>query len=133
MIDKQKINVLVSGSSHDSQAAYTALMFCQAAVAGGHEISQVFFYQAGTSVGNSLATLMGDEFDNTGHWVDFASSNQVALVCCVSAAERRGIISESQKSELGKEAHNMHPIFAVGGLGVFTDASLSSDRTVTFK
>jgi tRNA 2-thiouridine synthesizing protein D len=76
---------------------------------------------------------LGDEFDAVSAWVEFSEQAGTALVVCVSAAERRGVMGPDQALEHDKRAHNLHAAFRVEGLGALHDASLSADRTVTFK
>jgi len=128
-----KFNILVTAGLYDSQAAYCALQFCNAALDAGHEISQVFFYQAGVTIANQLSAPWQDEFNATDSWADFSIRTGVPLLVCVSAGERRGVINADQQAELDKPGHNMHPNFSVAGLGALHDGSIESDRTVTFK
>ncbi|MFT6406947.1 MAG: tRNA 2-thiouridine synthesizing protein D [Arenicella sp.] len=128
-----KINLLVSGTLYASQSAYSALRFCQAANAAGHTISQVFFYQDGVTQANRLSMPLDDEFNALDQWVKFAEQNAVPLVICISAGERRGVMSDAQAAEYQLASGNAHPAFSVAGLGALHDASLDSDRTVTFK
>ena len=127
------INVLVTGGLYDTQAGFSALRFCQAALQAGHIITQVFFYQQGVLHANRLASPLADEFDATAQWIELAEHWGVSLAVCTSAAERRGILSVEQASETGKSGDNMHPAFTVAGLGVLHEASMSSERTVIFK
>jgi len=53
-------NIVVSGGMFDSQAGYSAWCFCQQALAAGHSIGQVFFYQQGVSHGSQLAVPLAD-------------------------------------------------------------------------
>ena len=133
MKSPMKINVLVTGGLYDSQSGYSALQFCKATILAGHNIEQVFFYQAAVSQGSKLAEPLADEFNANESWVQLTKNNNVKLVVCISAAERRGIISEAQRIELAKESSNLHAAFTVAGLGALHEASLNSDRTVTFK
>lgn len=128
-----KLNVLVTGAIYDSQAAYSALQFCEAAFDAGHMISQVFFYQAGTSIANNLSAPWQDEFDATQSWADFSKRTGVSLILCISAGERRGIIDAAQKVELDKPSYNLNASFSVAGLGALHDASIESDRTISFQ
>lgn len=128
-----KFNLIVSGSSSNTQAAYSAIEFAKEVIAAGHTLSQVFFYQEGVGLGNELVVPLADEFNAIDDWVMLAQKNTVKLVVCVSAAERRGVIGESQKIEFEKNSANLHPEFEVAGLGVMLEASLLADRTVTFK
>jgi len=127
------LNILVTGSVYSSQSAYSALKFCHAAIAQGHHIAQVFFYRDAVSQASRLIVPLDDEFNCIDEWATFAKDNDVPLVACVSAAERRGILNAEQADEFAKDADNLHPVFQIEGLGVLHDASLSSDRTVTFK
>jgi tRNA 2-thiouridine synthesizing protein D len=126
-------NLLVSGALYSSQSAYSALRFSQAAVAEGHTISQVFFYQDGVSHASRLSMPLDDEFNALERWTEFAAQNSVPLVVCISAGERRGIMSDTQAAEYQLGVGNSHSGFSVAGLGALHEASLNSDRTVTFK
>jgi len=128
-----KFNLLVSGALYSSQSAYSALCFSQAAVVDGHQISQVFFYQDGIGHANRLSMPLDDEFNALERWIKFADQNSVPLVVCISAGERRGIMSDAQAAEYQLGLGNLHSSFSVAGLGALHDASLNSDRTVTFK
>lgn len=128
-----KFNLLITGAVYSSQASYSALQFCRASIQLGHTISQVFFYQDGVTQGNQLTVPLADEFDSVSEWQMLAEQNNIALVVCVSAAERRGILSQEQADEHGKGGHNLHPSFTIAGLGELHAASLASDRTVSFK
>ena len=128
-----KLNILITGGLYDSQSAYSALKFCQAAIGAGHSIEQVFFYHQGVSIATQLSVPLADEFDACDEWGKFATTNSVPLVVCVSAAERRGIIGSEQQVENAKNLINLHPAFSVAGLGALHESSFSSDRTVTFK
>lgn len=127
------INILVTGGNFDSQAAYSAWRFCTAALRQGHLISQVFFYQSAVTVGSCLTEPLADEFNASEQWAEIAQDHGVDLVICVSAAERRGVLGEEQVRDLGKSVVNLHSAFSIKGLGALHEASLSSDRTVTFK
>jgi len=111
-------NILVTGGVYSTQSAYSALQFCKAAHAAGHTISQVFFYRDAVTQASRLSIPL---ITNT------------PLVVCVSAAERRGVLNADQAQEFAKDSDNLAPFFSVQGLGALHDASLSSDRTVTFK
>jgi len=127
-----KINLLVTGGLYAQQSGYSAWRFCRAALDAGHEISQIFFYQDGVTQGSALSVPLSDEFDMHAAWVELAERG-IELVVCVSAGERRGMVSEEQISDLGFEQYNLHKNFTVAGLGVLHQASLAADRTVTFK
>ncbi len=133
-------NILVTGALYSSQSAYSALRFCRAAAAAGHSISQVFFYQDGVTQANQYSLPLDDEFDAVSSWVEFSEQTSTPLVVCVSAGERRGLMSEEQVLENHLGAHSavgsngsLHSRFTVAGLGALHQASLESERMVTFK
>ena len=128
-----KFNVLVTGGVYSSQSGYSALQFCKAAYAAGHTISQVFFYRDAVSQASRLTVPLGDEFNAVDQWQAFYQATNTPLVVCVSAAERRGVLNADQADEFAKDSDNLAPCFDVQGLGALHDASLDSDRTVTFK
>ncbi|NND82855.1 MAG: sulfurtransferase complex subunit TusD [Gammaproteobacteria bacterium] len=127
-----KINILINGGLYSSQSAYSAWQFAHAAISAGHEITQVFFHQDAAGHGNRLATVMSDEFDAVEMWSRLSVKHAVPLVLCVSAAERRGVMSQEQAAEWGREGDNLHSSFAVQGLGALLEATLAADRMVTF-
>lgn len=128
-----QINLLITGGLYNSQAAYSAYRFAQAALGSGHSISQVFFYQDAATHGTALSVPLSDEFDAVNTWADFSIEHNVALVACISAAERRGVLGQEQANEAGRGTHNLHPAYRVEGLGALYQASLEAHRTVTFK
>lgn len=127
-----KINLLINGGLYDSQAGYSAVQFCDAAVTSGHRITQVFFYQQGVTQGSALAEPLSDEFHASSSWAEISHNHDIPLVVCVAAGERRGIINPEQQLELGKNTYNLHPAFTIAGLASFHEACISADRTVTF-
>ena len=116
----------------NSAAAYSAVQFCRAAIKAGHQISQVFFHQAGVSQSNYLITPMADEFDVVSSWQKITAQYEVPLRVCVSASEKRGIMGEAQSVEHDKPRFNLADGFEIAGLGVLHDAVLKSDRMITF-
>lgn len=127
------MNILVTGPLYSSQSGYSALRFCESAVAAGHTISQVFFYQDGVTQAARLSMPLDDEFEPVSHWLEFANSHTVPLVMCVSAGERRAMMGDEQALEYQLGKGSAHSNFQIAGLGVLHEASLQSDRTVTFK
>jgi tRNA 2-thiouridine synthesizing protein D len=54
------------------------------------------------------------------------------LVVCVAAAQRRGILDESEAKRHGKNADNIAPGFRISGLGQLIETGIESDRVVAF-
>lgn len=128
-----QFNILITGGLYSTQAGLSAWQFARAAVSSGHTISQVFFYQDAVLHGTQFSVPMQDEVDVIALWAEFASEHQVPLMVCVSAAERRGVLSEPQAAEHGLEHFNIHPQYEIAGLGVLHEAAMMSDRMVTFR
>ncbi len=114
------IVVIVNDSPNRSQAAATALRFCQAAVRTGHRISQVFFYADG--VYQCLPSEAADEADGGlyRHWIEFGKDQQVPLGAC-SAAVKRRLPAGAGQTEIPSI-----------GLARFAETALAADRLVSF-
>jgi tRNA 2-thiouridine synthesizing protein D len=113
-------SVCVHGSPPDSESHHSALRFTKAALAKGHSIYRIFFYQDAVRLadGRQLSEQSSD-------WARLASQHNLELSVCVGAATRRGLINET-------ETQSIQPGFEVVGLGQLIDAVLHSDRIVTF-
>ncbi|WP_298442817.1 sulfurtransferase complex subunit TusD [uncultured Ferrimonas sp.] len=123
--------VFVNGPAYGNQHAYTALRFCQAALTAGHTLTQVFFYQDGIHNASSLLSPASDEFAISQQWQQLAQQ-QVSLVCCVSAALRRGVLDDEAAADLDLPNGNIVPWFSLGGLGEYVTAAANADRVVQF-
>jgi tRNA 2-thiouridine synthesizing protein D len=123
--------VLVINSEVTSQAAYSAYQFACELIDQQHIISQVFFYQ-GISITNALVSPASDEINSTALWQSFAKQHNVALISCISASLRRGVVDDTVATEQHLASANLADGFILGGLGEFVTASASSDRLVQF-
>lgn len=123
-------SILVTSAPFDTQGSHTALQFVQAALAQGHEIQGVFFYQAGIHNANVWAQAPSDELNLPKAWRNLQAKG-VALHVCNTAAARRGVLSESESTELGFTAHNLQAPYLASGLGQFVEM-LNVDRVVQF-
>lgn len=127
-----KLALAVHGAPYSSQSAATALRFARAALAAGHEIPRVFFYHDGIHTGSSLAVPPQDEPSPLPGWVELAERHDVELAVCIAAALKRGLVNaeEADRYELG--GRNLHPAFAIVGLGQLIEAIGTTDRFITF-
>lgn len=103
--------------------SHHALRYARAAVAAGHKLQQVFFYQAG--VLHALASQRDD--DKISAWVEFSRQHQVPLVVCHTVAEHYGM-----HAGVDKESANLNPAFDAAGLTEFLVALSESDKVVQF-
>jgi tRNA 2-thiouridine synthesizing protein D len=127
-----KFSILVLGAPYESQAAYSALRFAEAALADGHDIFRVFFYQQGVYTTTQLAAPPQDEFDCYQAWNSLQAQYQLDCVTCIAAAARRGIIDTTEAARHNKIGASHQPNFVLSGLGQLVEANAQSDRLITF-
>jgi len=127
-----KLSVVVNEGPYTHQASDSAYQFTKSALEKGHEIYRVFFYHDGVNNGTRLTVPPQDERNIQINWTELAQANDLDLVVCVAAAQRRGILDKSEADRHGKDADNIAPGFRISGLGQLIDAGIVSDRIVTF-
>lgn len=122
--------ILVTAPAFGAQGALTAYRFCQAALAKGQRIHQIFFYGAGVYNANQLISPPADEINLVTLWQNLANEYAVELYVCVAAGQRRGILDPqgATQSLLG----NLAKQFTITGLGQLIDAISTCDRFITF-
>ena len=127
-----KFALAVHGAPYSSQASTTALRFARAALASGHSVHRVFFYHDGVHAASALAVPPQDEPSPQPGWVTLAEAHGIELAVCIAAALKRGVVNqgEQQRYELG--GSNVHPAFAIVGLGQLLEAIATTDRFITF-
>ena len=131
-LKKVKFSIVVSGSAYGSQSASSAYQFCLAACNAGHEIKGVFFYQEGVLNANQLISPASDEVNLPKLWAELANKHHFPLEVCVSAALRRGIVSEAESKQLSLTQFNLQAPFVLSGLGQLAELSANCDRLVQF-
>lgn len=127
-----KFTINVCAPPLSSQAADSALRFCQAALATGHQIERVFFYGDGVLNSNGLISPPSDETNLHQQWCQLAEQHRVTLIVCIAAAVRRGMLNQEEAERYEKAQHNVPAPFEVSGLGQLVDGMVTSDRTITF-
>ena len=116
-----KFGILVNEGPFTHQASDTAYRFAEAAIAKGHEIFRVFFYNDGVNNANRLSEPQSDDRNLVRLWSEFGRKHDVDLVVCVAAGLRRGL-----KDELLAEG------FRISGLGQLVESGIEADRLVVF-
>lgn len=122
----------------DQETAYQAWRFAQAALAGGHPISRVFFAGAAVAHGNALMTPARNEVSLTTRWQELQAASMMwqaqpmELILCVAAALRRGILDDDNALRWEQPVSNLAAGFAISGLGQLSEAQLSADRLISF-
>ena len=126
------ISLMVASSPASQQSAQTALSFCRAALAAGHKIYRVFFYEDGVQTGSALTVNAQDERNPNADWAALIQEHQIDAVVCVASALKRGILDAGEAARYEKPAANLAEGFDISGLGQWVDACLNSDRVVSF-
>jgi tRNA 2-thiouridine synthesizing protein D len=127
-----KFAILVNEGPYTHQASDTAFQFAKAVLAKGHEIFRVFFYHDGVNNATRLTTPPQDDRNIVNRWSKLAEENNLDMVVCVAAAQRRGIVDEGEMKRNGKDATNLAPGFRISGLGQLVEAGIQADRLVVF-
>ena len=116
-----KFGLLVNEGPYTHQAPDTAYLFARAALAKGHEIHRVFFYNDGVNNSTKLTDPPQDDRHIVNRWSRLAEEHGIDLVVCVAAALRRGIKDE-----------NLAKGFRISGLGQLVETGIQADRLVVF-
>ena len=116
-----KLAILVNEGPFTHQASDSAYRFAAAAIAKGHEIGRVFFYNDGVFNANKLSEPQSDDRNLVALWAELGKANDIDLVVCIAAARRRG-----NKEEIRPDG------FRIAGLGQLVEAGIQNDRLVVF-
>ncbi|MEH6455155.1 MAG: sulfurtransferase complex subunit TusD [Cocleimonas sp.] len=127
-----KFTIMVNEGPYQHQSADSALNFTRAVLAQGHEIFRVFFYHDGVNNGTRLSVPPGDDRQIQKEWSELSKEHDLDLVICIAAAQRRGLMDESEAKRQGFDADNIIEGFRISGLGQLIEGSIESDRTVVF-
>ncbi len=93
--------------------------FAAAALKLGHQIDHIFFYQQAVQVIVPDIDLPSDEVDLVGRFCAFASAQNIPLLYCATAAEKRGF-------------SKARPGFTLAGLAEFGMRLAGADKLVQF-
>ena len=115
-----KLSILVQEGPYNHQASDSAYQFIQAALAKGHTIRGVFFYDDGVYNATKLMDPPQDDRHISKRWSELGAQG-VDLIVCVAAAKRRGITNDVLAANI-----------RISGLGQLASLIDESDRLVTF-
>ncbi|GMR01098.1 MAG: sulfurtransferase complex subunit TusD [Gammaproteobacteria bacterium] len=127
-----KISIQVNEGPYQHQASDTAYQFTKAAIAAGHEIFRVFFYHDGVNNATKLAVPPQDDRNVAQQWSNLSKENDLDMVVCIAAAQRRGIMDVDEAKRQGFEDDNLIEGFRISGLGQLIEAGVESDRLIVF-
>ncbi len=126
-----KFAIALFSAAH-APSSRRALLFAQAALAGGHEIVRLFFYQDGVyNAANSIVTPQ-DEQNLPREWRDFVEQHQLDGVVCIAAALRRGVLNSDEAQRYQRTAVSVEAPWELSGLGQLHDAVQAADRLICF-
>lgn len=131
-MSKQKFIILVTGGVYGENASFNAYQFTKTALENNHQVVKVFFYQNGVYQSNDLLSPASDEFNLNLAWQALSKKYNLAVINCVSAALRRGILSENDAMDNEKSHWNTTKPFEMGGLGELVTGIETADRLVRF-
>ncbi|MGZ0713590.1 sulfurtransferase complex subunit TusD [Pseudomonas palleroniana] len=126
-----KFAIALFSAAH-APSSRRALLFAQAALAAGHEIVRLFFYQDGVYSASNTVVAPQDEQDITRQWREFVSAHQLDGVVCIAAALRRGVLNSEEATRYQRSAVNLEAPWALSGLGQLHDAAQAADRLICF-
>jgi tRNA 2-thiouridine synthesizing protein D len=109
-----------------------ALLFANAALAQGHEIVRLFFYQDGVHSASGNVVSPQDESDIAAQWRDFITTHHLDGVVCIAAALRRGVLNAEEAERYSRPAANLPAPWELSGLGQLHDAVQAADRLICF-
>ena len=115
-----KLTILILEGPYNHQASDSAYQLVQAALATGHEIRGVFFYNDGVYNVSSQMAPPQDDRHIANRWAELGETG-VDIVVCIAAAKRRGMVDE-----------NLVPNTRISGLGQLAKMTMESDRLVVF-
>lgn len=127
-----KFGILVTEGPYQHQASDSAYQFTKAALEKGHEIMRVFFYNDGVNNGTRLMVPPQDDRNLQKNWSELAQKHDLDLVVCVAAAQRRGLLDETEAKRHSKDANNIAEGFRISGLGQLIEMGIQADRVIEF-
>ncbi|MCB1670699.1 MAG: sulfurtransferase complex subunit TusD [Gammaproteobacteria bacterium] len=127
-----KFSIVIHSAPYASEGASSALRFCQAVLAEGHEIYRLFFFRDGVHNLTRLAVVAQDETSLQDAWEELIREHRLDAVACVTSALKRGIIDSQEANRYDKAASNLSELVSISGLGQLVDAVQNSDRVLNF-
>ncbi|MDP2608742.1 MULTISPECIES: sulfurtransferase complex subunit TusD [unclassified Oceanobacter] len=115
------------GASHQQ-----AQDFVRAALAQGHQIHRVFFYQDAVLCGSNRIQSPQGQQDIGEQWQQLANTGQFPLQLCIANSIRRGLVDQQESERYDLPGATLQPGFELAGLGEMADACAQSDRILEF-
>ncbi|QXH53595.1 sulfurtransferase complex subunit TusD [Pseudomonas fakonensis] len=126
-----KFAIAVFSPAH-APSSRRALRFAEAVLAGGHDITRLFFYQDGVHSASANVVTPQDELDVAAQWREFVNQHRLDAVVCIAAALRRGVLNDEEANRYQRPAVNLPIPWDLSGLGQLHEAAQVADRLVCF-
>lgn len=126
-----KFAIAVFSPAH-APSSRRALRFAQAALASGHEIVRLFFYQDGVHCASGNIVSPQDVLDVAAQWRSFISEHHLDAVVCIAAALRRGVLNDEEAQRYQRTAVNLPAPWELSGLGQLHEGAQLADRLLCF-
>lgn len=118
-----RLGLLLTGNGFANQNLASVLLFAKTALRSGHKIDHLFLYQDAVYAAAAHTDLPADEPDLTTELAQFCQLHAIALLFCITAAEKRGVVSSEQPAKTG---------FIAAGLAEFAMRQTNIDKLVQF-
>ncbi len=118
-MNSTKFALFVTSESFMATPLIDCMRFIKAALQLGHQIDMVFLYQDSVYAALAEPDLPSDEPDLAGQLALLCQANQIALLYCATAAEKRGV-------------QQIRPGYTLAGLAEFGMRLASVDKLVQF-
>ena len=112
-------SILITQNPFACQSFASALQFAKAALTAGYSIEQVFLYEEAVLAAAAAIDLPTDERNLAAELAEFCQQQQLPLLYCVTAAEKRGVQAANPS------------LFQAAGLAEFA-MRLSNSKLVQF-
>src|SRR5690554_3958001 len=106
-----RFSLLLQQSPFAGQSFASALQFARAALAQGYLLEQIFLYEDAVLAVQPGIDLPADEPDLAAQLASFCQQQQIPLLYCVTAAEKRGVFSDINADAKADKSANATPPF----------------------
>lgn len=112
--------------------AVTALRTLAAVRRSEHHLHCVFLYGEGVHLASRLTAGDGESTRAQRQWQALVADSGMVVQVCSGAAQRRGIVDDTEAARARPDGGNLAPGFRLTGLGDWVDALARSDRVIHF-
>ncbi|NRQ43040.1 DsrE family protein [Rheinheimera sp. YQF-2] len=118
-----RFGLLLTSDGFASQSVPAMLLFAKTALNHGHRIDHIFLYQDAVNCAAANIDLPADEPDFSAELAAFCRRHNIPLLFCVTAAEKRGVVSNTLSARQG---------YTAAGLAEFAMRQADIDKLVQF-